>query len=66
MVQSKDMPYSAPALAIAVTLPVPILNPSKKIPGRINAKLLASFAGRELLLVLFSCDASFVVNASGD
>jgi len=36
------MPYSAPALAMAVTLPVPILKPSKKIPGRNNASALAS------------------------
>ena len=28
----------AKALAIEVTLPVPILNPSKKIPGRNNDK----------------------------
>ena len=55
MVQRSVMPYSAPALAMAVTLPVPKLNPSRNIPGKNNAKALANlFLGLASTLISIS------------
>lgn len=54
IVHNRDIPYVAPALAIDVTLPVPMLNPNKKIPGRNNARNFEKRPGDKLdFFILF-------------